>query len=378
MLQKTHTQKNIQKGTFDRLRPSEFSSVLVSWYSKNKRDLPWRETQNPYEIWLSEIILQQTRVLQGLPYYRKFIRKYPTVSDLAIADEVEVLRVWQGLGYYSRARNLHKCAKIIHSNHNGIFPSTYDEILKLPGVGVYTAAAISSFAFGLPSAVVDGNVYRVLARVYGISEDISSGKGQKAFKNLASQLLDIADPATYNQSIMEFGALQCVPKSPDCSICPLADPCKANMESLQSKLPVKTRKTKVKKRSFHYFCFVSNDKILMRKRVERDIWLGLYDFPLTETSEMTELDVLLQNDESLSSLVKEAKGISESKEYLHILSHQRIQAKFYTVKLGPGQTEESIKSKYDRDNYKWFTLSEVIDMPKAVLVSKYLNDEIFD
>ncbi len=295
-----------------------FSQTIIFWYHQNKRDLPWRDTQNPYKIWLSEIILQQTRVAQGMPYYQKFVENFPTVQELANADEETVLRLWQGLGYYSRARNLHAAAKYISEELNGIFPTTYIEIKKLKGVGDYTAAAISSFAFDEVQAVVDGNVYRVLARFFGIEKDITSSEEKKEFRELAQKLISTKEPAIYNQSIMEFGALQCVPKNPNCKNCPLQENCTAFAKNLIEKLPVKSKKTVVKDRFMHYLVFVNGEesnkkdkdnknsekKVLVHKRQEGDIWQGLYDFFVLEYQEkdkknfepLKELQNQLEND----------------------------------------------------------------------------------
>ena len=232
-----------------------FGQKLTSWYLQNKRDLPWRKTKNPYKIWLSEVILQQTRVVQGLPYYENFVNSFPTVFDLAKADEQQVLKIWQGLGYYSRARNLHHTAQYISENLNGEFPKTYNELIKLKGIGSYTASAIASFCFDEKVAVLDGNVYRVLSRYFGVETDISSSKAKKEFQNLADEVLDKNRPALFNQAIMEFGALQCVPKNPNCEVCVLNDSCLALKDKKVAQLPVKVKKTKVKKRFLNYLIF---------------------------------------------------------------------------------------------------------------------------
>jgi len=235
-----------------------FSKEIIRWYLQNKRDLPWRKTKDPYRIWLSEIMLQQTRVAQGLPYYEKFTEAFPTVYDLAKAEESQVLKLWQGLGYYSRARNLHYTAKDIVDNYNGQFPSTYKELLKLKGVGDYTASAIASICFDEVAPVVDGNVYRVLARYFNIDIPINSTAGVKKFKELAFEVIDHETPADFNQGIMEFGAVQCKPQSPYCIICPLHESCEGLKEQRVHMLPVKLKKTKVKHRWFNYIVVVSN------------------------------------------------------------------------------------------------------------------------
>ncbi len=230
----------------------KFSNTLIYWYLQNNRDLPWRKSKNPYFIWLSEIMLQQTRVAQGLAYYLKFTTTFPTVFDLAKADESTVLKMWQGLGYYSRARNLHFSAKQISNELNGIFPSTYEEIIKLKGIGDYTASAISSICFNEPTAVVDGNVYRVLSRYFGLNTPTNSTSGIKEFKTLAQTLIDISQPGTYNQALMDFGALHCKPQNPLCETCPFSDSCVAFEKKLTKELPVKEKKIKVRKRYFNF------------------------------------------------------------------------------------------------------------------------------
>jgi A/G-specific adenine glycosylase len=336
------------------------SQILISWYNENKRDLPWRNTPNPYFIWLSEIILQQTRVEQGLPYYYHFIEKYPTISDLANADEEEVLKSWEGLGYYSRARNLHSTAKFIYQNLNGIFPDNYTDLLLLKGIGPYTAAAISSFAYNENKAVVDGNVFRVLARVFGIEENIADIKNKKIFDALADEILPQNKAALHNQAIMEFGALQCSPV-PKCHSCPLTKHCYAFENHKQSELPIKINKTKVKT-LYHYYFVVENEKgFLMQKRKGKNIWNGLFDFP----------HIVSEKPLNKSSINKELKSklgdyeiINQSKEYKHLLSHRKIMAIFFRIKT-PNLLEKN------------YTLNEVKALPKPVLIINYLNDYIY-
>ena len=348
-----------------------FSKKLLRWYASNKRDLPWRNSTDPYKIWLSEIILQQTRVKQGLPYYQEFTKKFPTVQALAAADEKIVLRTWQGLGYYSRARNLHKCAKIINDQYNGDFPDTYDELLKLPGIGPYTAAAIASFAFRQPHAVVDGNVFRVLSRAFGVTKDIASSAGQKYFRKLANELIDPDDPGEYNQAIMEFGALHCTPSSPDCETCFYADSCYANQQGLQSTLPVKTKKTRVRNRYLQYVVIRYAGKIYMKPRTEKDIWQGLYDFPLVESGLFLEEEDLLSAIRSEATLPENAVLESVSRDYTHQLSHQKLHARFLLLECGDQKPEFSDPSVHI------FNMDQVLDLPKPVLISRYLNDYIF-
>lgn len=259
----------------NRNRMASFGVRIMEWYKENGRDLPWRNTKDPYRIWVSEIILQQTRVAQGYDYYCRFIRRFPDVNSLAEAGEDEVMKYWQGLGYYSRARNLHAAAREIAGK--GYFPDTYEEVRRLKGVGDYTAAAICSFAFGLPCAVVDGNVYRVLSRWMGIDMPVDSVKGKNYFRELAEELLVKEDPALYNQAIMDFGALQCTPSSPSCMFCPLSDSCVALQKGWVDRLPVKQHKTKVSERFFTYLFIISGDFTFIHKRTGDDIWKNLYE-----------------------------------------------------------------------------------------------------
>ncbi|MGZ4118512.1 MAG: A/G-specific adenine glycosylase, partial [Bacteroidia bacterium] len=275
----------------------QFSGKIISWYNKNKRDLPWRNTKDAYLIWLSEIILQQTRVEQGMAYYLKFASNFPTIKHLAKADNDKVMKLWQGLGYYSRARNLHTTAQIVADKYKGKFPDTYEDILSLKGIGDYTAAAIASFAFNKARAVVDGNVYRVLSRVFGIETPIDSSKGKKEFYALANELIDKKNPALFNQAIMELGAIQCKPVNPDCSVCPLNNMCFAFAKKRIADFPVKEKKTKVRDRYFNYIVLNYKGKTAINKRGAKDIWHNLHDFPLIETAkELTEEEFLRSSE----------------------------------------------------------------------------------
>ncbi len=346
-----------------------FANQIIKWYEYHKRDLPWRHTKDPYKIWLSEIILQQTRVVQGLPYYEKFVAAYPSVFDLAKASETEVLRLWQGLGYYSRARNLHACAKMVVEDYEGRFPDTYEELLKLKGIGVYTAAAIASFAFDKPNAVVDGNVYRVLSRVFGIKDDIASSQGPKVFQKKANELIPSDRPADFNQGIMEFGAMQCSPATPACGLCPVSLECYAYNNNEQLKLPVKTKKVKVRERHFNYIVLKVADSYYVKERGPKDVWQGLYDFYLIETpKEAASEDLLDQLPESVKT---EAVIEDESQVFKHILTHQRIFAKFYLIEL---QSESSVPEK---EGLRACTVDELKALPKPILIQKYLEREIF-
>ena len=311
-----------------------FSNKIINWYKGNKRMLPWRKTKDPYLIWLSEIILQQTRVEQGMPYYFKFSEAYPNIKALANAKENAVMKLWQGLGYYSRARNLHATAKIIRDEYHGAFPKTYEEIKQLKGVGDYTAAAISSFAYNLPHAVVDGNVFRLLARYFGVDTPIDSSKGKKDFFKLANQLIDKKQAATYNQAIMEFGSLQCKANKPDCDQCPLQSSCYAYAKGKVDALPVKSKKIKQRKRYFHYLVLKHKGAIVLKKRTEKDIWINLHDFPLIESDKAISEKRFLSTDH-WKKMVKGKKDVirSVSKSYKHVLSHQIIHAKFWEIEL---------------------------------------------
>ncbi len=312
-----------------------FSNLLVQWYLQNKRDLPWRNTQNPYPIWLSEIMLQQTRVVQGLPYFLSFMNAFPTVFDLAKADEEQVLKLWQGLGYYSRARNLHKAAQYVAFQCNGVFPKSYIELLKLKGIGEYTAAAIASFSYNEAVPVVDGNVFRVLSRYFNIETDIAAASAKKEFAALAFELMPKNDPAIFNQAIMEFGALQCVPKNPNCEICPMNNSCLALQKKKVHLLPVKSKKLKVKNRFFNYLIIEDdNNKTIVQKRTGKGIWENLYEFPLIESESVVDFDnIILPIKEHLK--VNEIISIREmdSNNKTHKLSHQHLDIKFWKVKI---------------------------------------------
>jgi A/G-specific adenine glycosylase len=308
-----------------------FSEVLTGWYRLNKRDLPWRETRNPYYIWLSEIILQQTRVAQGTAYYHRFVEAFPEVSDLAQADNELVMKLWQGLGYYSRARNLQASARMIMTDHGGVFPDSYESLLKMKGVGDYTAAAIASFAYGLPHAVVDGNVYRVLSRIFGISAPIDSAAGKKEFQALADKLLDRNSPGIHNQALMEFGALHCKPAAPDCPSCPFTSSCFAYNKDQVDVLPYKEKKTKVRNRYFNYIVLEKDGKTVIRQRNAKDIWIELYDFPLLETeSDLTE-EMLIKGGHFKEFLLPGSVIRKVSSQHKHILSHQHIHARFWQI-----------------------------------------------
>jgi A/G-specific adenine glycosylase len=335
----------------------DFTTSIQRWYRQNKRELPWRETSDPYLIWLSEVILQQTRIEQGLPYFLKFKQKYPTVKDLASAPEDEVLNLWQGLGYYSRARNLMAGARYIVDFHYEKFPGSYDEILKIKGVGAYTASAVASIAFKQPHAVVDGNVYRVLSRVFKIDEPIDSSAGKKIIAATAQEILDKNNPGDHNQALMEIGSLICTPKSPDCVHCPVQFKCLSYADGTFLNYPVKEKKTKVRDRFFHYLVVTDGKKTILKKRPPKDIWQGLYDFPLVEKESAKaaiKADIAVLKPQQV---VKEAT-------FVHILSHQKIHATFWKVtvnKLKPAKGEVLVD---------WQDLD---DFPMPQLLIRYLE-----
>src|SRR5690606_296077 len=342
-----------------------FSNKLIAWYLQNKRELPWRNTTNPYYIWLSEIMLQQTRVLQGLPYYLKFVEAYPKVKNLATAPEDEVLKLWLGLGYYSRARNLHATAKIVSEEMNGIFPNSHKDLLKLKGVGDYTASAIASICFNIPEAVVDGNVYRVLARFFGISTPINTTIGQKKFKNLAQQLIDKDQPGTFNQAIMEFGARYCVPQNPDCPNCIFNESCVAFQQKKVSELPVKIKAKPVKIRFFNYLVFLSeNERTILQQRTGSGIWHKLYEFPLIETSEeinVSNLKNLPEFQEFSKNIKIESISLYNEKPVLHKLSHQHLNTRFWII--------ETVKSSETE-----IPISEVKNYAVPVLIENFVSE----
>lgn len=345
---------------------------LIKWYRQNARDLPWRNSNDPYKVWLSEIILQQTRVAQGLPYYLKFVEAFPTVQDLAKAPAQKVLKLWQGLGYYSRARNLHFAAKQVVKEYKGVFPNDYSELKKLKGVGDYTAAAIASFCFNKSHAVVDGNVYRVLARLFAVRTPIDSTAGKKEFAQLAQELIDKKDPGTYNQAIMEFGATHCTPSSPGCGNCIFSETC-LSASGGHTSLPVKSGKTKIRTRYFEYFVITNNKSVFIEKRTGKDIWQDLYQFPLLE------FESAPANSAVLKKFTKEMfKGISAgdfsvrstSTQKKHQLSHQTILARFWQIELHELPGKAAFKQILKKDLKKY---------PFPVLIDNQFKElSIFD
>jgi len=343
-----------------------WSDEVQKWYLQHKRDLPWRNTTDAYTIWLSEVILQQTRVEQGMPYFYRFLEKYPDVKAFANASEDEILKLWQGLGYYSRGRNMLTTARQIVKNNQGIFPTSYNQLIKLKGIGQYTAAAISSFSADEVKAVVDGNVYRVLARWFGVEEPINSPAGKKLFQTLADEVLDRKHPGQHNQAMMEFGAMLCRPKNPDCGICPVREACNAYQTNRINVLPVKLKNVKITERYFNYFFVTNQDQILLNKRSMNDIWANLYDLPLIETTVYTPLENLVLLPE-FKSVFGDAVVISTSPVRKHVLTHQRIYAHFIHLKVN--QNEINLQP-------NWFFTSvdslEKLAMPK--IIYQFLNE----
>jgi A/G-specific adenine glycosylase len=345
---------------------NRFSELLLDWFQENKRTLPWRNTKDPYKIWLSEVMLQQTRVSQGLPYYERFVRQYPTVKKLADAPEKEIFRLWQGLGYYSRARNLHRCAKII-ADRGGKFPDTVEELKKLPGIGDYTAAAIASFAFNQPWAVVDGNVFRVLSRVFAVELDIASPAGKKHFFKLANTLIDKQNPGEFNQALMEFGAMHCTPRNPKCEECVFSKRCKAFQAKNVSFYPVKAKAKARKVRHFNYFVFRKGNTLWMQQRTASDVWQGLHEFYLVETNRPL-------SDKKVHTVfpakVLNGAKIPSGKKIRQILSHQEIEGKFFEIAFADVSPMilQGTKGKF-------YSLKAIEKLAKPVLINKFLESD---
>ncbi len=348
-----------------------FSKELITWYRNNKRDLPWRNTKDPYLIWLSEIILQQTRVEQGMPYFFKFSENFETVKKFSEASEDEILRLWQGLGYYSRGRNMLKTAKKIMTDFNGTFPNAYADLITLTGVGEYTAAAISSFSNNEARAVVDGNVYRLLARYFGIVTPINSTEGKKSFQAVADELLDVNNAGEHNQAMIEFGALQCKPKNPNCELCPFISSCYAYKHQKINELPVKLKKLKIKERYLYFVVLINQqNEILIRRRDNSDIWAGLYDLPCIEFSETADLPEVLAHPNYQQWFKSTSEITSVSAEIKHILTHQRIYGRFIEVSV----INKNVINNIDGT---WVKIDELYKygMPKLIFafLKKFLN-----
>lgn len=346
-----------------------FGERLVKWYEKNGRDLPWRADRNPYKIWVSEIILQQTRVEQGTPYYHRIIKQFPNVASLAAASEDEVLKFWQGLGYYSRARNLHTAAQNLVDSNNGEMPDNYEGLRKMKGVGDYAAADIAALAYGLPYAAVDGNVCRVLTRVFGIETAIDTTAGKKEIQKLADHLLSKEHPAEFNQGMMDLGATVCLPKQPLCEECPFQDKCTAKQLNKTNDFPFKSKKIKTKDRFFAYlYIELPNNKFIIKQRLNKDIWQGLWEYPLIETKEPFATETLFQQKSIQKELSKYEKLtiIGETKEIKHQLSHQTLHARLIKCRASSAKTEENerIISHDEWDEYAIPRLLELLTAEK--------------
>lgn len=347
----------------------EFARILLKWnQEKNVRQMPWKGEKDPYRIWLSEIILQQTRVEQGLEYYKSFIKTFPVVQKLAAATDEKVFKLWEGLGYYTRCRNLLVTARYITRELKGIFPSNYEAILSLKGVGPYTAAAISSFAFNLPHAVVDGNVFRVLARIFAIDSPIDSTNGKKTFSDLADRLLDKTQPGQYNQAIMDFGAVICKPVAPLCSHCPFKETCLAYRYDKVGLLPVKEKKIRIRKRWFYYFVLQYQNDTAIQQRIEKDIWQNLYEFPVIESANEMPVKKIIQLAEKNNWVSKNSyEMISISFLYTQQLSHQLIAGQFIKLQL---------KRKPRKNNWQWLSRTQIYDKAFPRFINQYLEEEM--
>lgn len=370
-----------------------FSKEIIRWYQENKRDLPWRGTRDPYVIWMSEVILQQTRVDQGLPYFYRFLERFPDVGSFAEATEDEILRLWQGLGYYSRARNMHYAARQVMHEYQGRFPSDYNSLIKLKGVGEYTAAAVASFAGGEPKAVVDGNVFRLLARYFGVDTPINSGRGKKEFQRIADELIDRLHPGLYNQAIMEFGSQQCKPQNPDCGLCVLQSDCQARVQGKVDTLPVKQRAKPSRNRYFNYLMVQEGNLLLMNKRGSGDIWENLYELPLLETDQPVlphyqphslnslqesgilkgTVDLLPEDSgyREFAAAIKKYFGPQASLTYLegpvkHVLSHQNLYAVFWSVTDYTPEFEKKV-------SWNYVDIKQLNNLAKPKLIFSFLE-----
>ncbi|HPS61580.1 MAG TPA: A/G-specific adenine glycosylase [Bacteroidales bacterium] len=348
------------------MSPSPFSRILLAWYDENKRDLPWRRTRDPYRVWLSEVILQQTRIGQGTPYYERFVARYPDVAGLAGASEEEVLKLWQGLGYYSRARNMHQAARVVVERFGGIFPGTWEELRKLKGVGDYTAAAIASICFGESQPVVDGNVVRFFARLFGIVDPPDKPATRQKIRSLALERIDRDHPGDFNQAIMEYGAMVCTPASPGCGSCIFRDDCRAFRENRVAEIPVRTPKAAIPDRFIHYAVITvrhqGSDHIYLNKRTGNDIWKNLYDFPSVEKNTSRNGKPLTRSafNGLFNGSAPEFDEVSE--EFIHVLSHRRIHARFYRFRL-PAKPELP---------FLFVPLKDIHQYPVPRLLEKYI------
>ncbi|MBU2915975.1 A/G-specific adenine glycosylase [Reichenbachiella agariperforans] len=354
----------------DRKRQDKLSRRLLDWYRLNHRDLPWRQTKNPYTVWMSEIILQQTRVAQGTSYYLNFSQTYETVRDFATAPLDDILKMWQGLGYYSRARNMHKCAGHIVEKLEGEFPNTYDQLIKLTGIGKYTAGAIASICFDQAVPAIDGNAFRVYSRVFGIYEDITLSSTFKTFFELGSQIIPHDQPGDFNQAVMELGATICLPKNPQCNSCPLEAMCYAREKKEQTSLPVKTKKTKVKSRYLDYILLHQEGQVLVKQREKGDIWQGLFDFLLIESdmhSKSSIFELVEQNDWGTPSV------LYSSAEYKHLLTHQKLHLYFHVLDI---PKREDFKLICQNNKLKSLHISDLVNLAVPKPIEKFLEAEL--
>ncbi len=345
------------------------SAILTNWYKIHKRDLPWRNTKDPYFIWISEVILQQTRVNQGMDYYMNFINQFPDLRTLAQSSLDEVLKAWQGLGYYTRARNLHFTAQYVYYELNGKFPDNYHDLLKLKGIGDYTASAIASFAFGEPVAVVDGNVQRVLSRLTGIDVPVNTNQGKKLIRKEAQKLISSEDPALHNQAIIEFGAVQCVPVNPNCEVCPLNNICYAYQQNIVEGLPKKRKNKKKRLRYFYYLKIHQNSHLFMQQRAENDIWNSLYQFPLIESNKAMDLNDITTSDQwekIFNGVIPTINSVSDT--YTHLLTHQKIYARFLEIEI-PHPTDFLL------NNYTSVENGKIQEVAVPRLIEKYLEEK---
>jgi len=344
------------------------SNTLISWYTQNHRKLPWRETKDPYLVWVSEIILQQTRVDQGLAYYFRFIKAFPNLKSLSQANEDQVLKIWQGLGYYSRARNMQFAARQIMVDHLGVFPHNYEAIIKLKGIGPYTAAAISSISFDLPYAVVDGNVYRFLSRYYGIHQPVNSPSGKKYFAQLAQEVLNMEQPATHNQAIMEFGALHCKAANPLCNDCPFSSTCMAFEKNLVAQLPKKDKILKIRNQHLNFFFVTKGQKFMIEKRSYAGIWKGLYQLPLIETEEVQSLDEIIASPKYKALFDHNEVSVKDVNQIKHKLTHRNLLINFYHLEV----------EHFPAGDYLMIELDEANNYAFPKPIENYLKDRSSD
>lgn len=346
---------------------TNISQSLIVWYSRNKRDLPWRETTDPYNVWVSEVILQQTKVNQGINYYYRFIEKYPNLKSLASSNIDELLKIWQGLGYYSRAQNMYHTAQYLVNYNNGKFYSNYHDLIKLKGIGDYTASAIASISFNEATPVLDGNVFRVIARIFGITDSTIKKSGINKFKEILNSLITIKNPGDFNQAIMEFGALQCTPRNPDCNNCIFKSICFAHNKGMVSELPLKKQKAKQKVRYFNYLYIIYNNNTFIEKRIEKDIWNSLYQFPLIETKKEYSIKELQKNKHWIQIFKNLSPYIeNEVIKKKHILSHQVLVTSFYKIRIIQAPD-------FLTNNYRSIALNKLETLSVPKLIEEYLG-----